>query len=243
MRAAPEVVRHDDGDTLAAAVAERLVARLLDLQDAGRVPSVVLTGGTIAEKLHRAVVTDPRSAQVDWARVDFWFGDERYVPAGDPDRNAGQARAAMLDHLPVDPERVHEMPASDGEYGDDVDAAAAAYAARLGAAPAFDVLMLGVGPDGHCASMFPGHPALSADGVAVAVRDSPKPPPTRISLTMGTLGRADEVWFVASGEGKADAVRDALADGDVVDVPAAGPKGRTRTLWLVDDAAASHLPR
>ncbi len=242
----PETVVFAGAEELARAVAERLVRVLHSLQDEGRVPSVVLTGGTIADKLHRAVLDVPEQAEVDWSRVELWWGDERFVPAGDPDRNALQARDAFLSALPVDPTRVHEMPASDGAYADDVDAAAAGYADEvrrvLGEDPRFDVLMLGVGPDGHCASLFPGHEAVRATGVAVAVRDSPKPPPTRISLTMDMLNRADQVWFIASGEGKARAVHDAVTGSDIDALPASGPKGRRRTLWLLDAAAAHELP-
>lgn len=241
----PEVEVLPGAEELARSVAARLVHRLVELQDDGRTPSVVLTGGSIAERVHRAVLEAPERDAVDWSRVEFWFGDERFVPGGDPERNAHQARDAFLSALPVDPGQVHEMPASDGRYGEDVDAAARAYADELervlGPAPRFDVLMLGVGPDGHCASLFPHHDGLDAEGLVVAVRDSPKPPPTRISLTMPLLGRADEVWFVASGNGKARAVRAALDGADVHEVPAAGPKGLRRTAWLLDAAAAADL--
>jgi len=232
-------------EDLARSVAERLVRTLVRIQAEGGIPSVVLTGGTIAEAVHRAVLDVPDQAEVDWARVEVWFGDERFVPAGDPQRNALQARDALLSALPVEAARVHEMPASDGPYGDDVDAAASAYAEELrralGPSPRFDVLMLGVGPDGHCASLFPHHEGVQAPGLVVAVRDSPKPPPTRISLTMELLGQADEVWFVAAGGGKAQAVHDALTSDDVDAVPASGPKGRQRTLWFLDAEAASRL--
>ena len=241
-----EIAVSPDQDSLARAVAERLVQRLVDLQSEGGIPSLVLTGGSIAEKLHRAVLDVPAKGEVDWARVEIWFGDERFVPAGDPDRNALQARQAFLSALPVDSARVHEMPANDGAYGDDVDAAATAYADELrrvlGDEPRFDVLMLGVGPDGHCASLFPGHEAVGAGGLAVGVRNSPKPPPTRISLTMEMLNRADQVWFVASGEGKSQAVHDAVTGSDIHAVPASGPKGSELTLWLVDADAATKLP-
>jgi len=246
---APAVEVLPSADEVASTVASRLVRRLRELQSEseGRVPSIVLTGGTIAEKLHRAVLDDPQHADVDWTRVEVWFGDERFVPAGDPDRNALQAHQALLSGVPVDPARVHEMPASDGAFGDDAEAAAAAYAeevvALLGDEPSFDVLMLGIGPDGHCASLFPGHEAVDADGLVVAVHDSPKPPPTRISLTMDALQRADEVWFVGSGEGKAQAVHDALTKDDVHAVPASGPKGRSATTWFLDAEAASLLDR
>jgi 6-phosphogluconolactonase len=239
----PEVEISATAEELARSVATRLVRRLAELQDAGRTPSVVLTGGTIADQVHRAVLDVPAQGDVDWGGVEFWFGDERFVAADDPDRNALQARQAFLSALPVDPDRVHEMSASDGPRGDDVDAAARAYADELervlGPDPRFDVLMLGVGPDGHCASLFPHHESLDAAGLVVAVRESPKPPPTRISLTMPVLQQAEEVWFVASGGGKARAVREALAGADVHDVPAAGPRGREHTRWFLDADAAS----
>jgi len=243
----PETVVLGTPDAMAAEVAARLVARLREVQAAGRVPSVVLTGGSIAVTIHEAVAAHPDAGSVDWAAVDVWFGDERFVAADSPDRNVGQAAEAMLDKLPLDPARVHAMPASDGEYGDDVDAAAAGYAAELaaagenGAGPRFDVLMLGIGPDGHCASLFPGRHEQASSELAVAVRDSPKPPPTRISMTLRTLSGATEVWWVAAGAEKAPAVRDALHGTDPVAVPAAGPKGLERTVWLLDDAAASAL--
>src|SRR5690606_3753803 len=146
-------------------------------------------------------------APVDWARVSFWWGDERFVPRDSDERNAVQARAAMLDHLPVDPARVHVVPSSD-DVRDNV-AAAAAYADLLEqhGPERFDLVMLGVGPDGHADSLFPGHPGLDARGTStVSVDDSPKPPPERVSLTFETLTRADAVWFLANGEGKAEAV-------------------------------------
>lgn len=241
-----EIEVFSGSDALARSVASELVRRLLEVQSDGRVPSVVLTGGTIADKVHRAVLEQPDHNDVDWSRVEVWWGDERFVPADDPDRNALQARKAFLSALPVDPGRVHEMPASDGPHGDDVDAAATAHAEELqrvlGSSPGFDVLMLGVGPDGHCASLFPHHEELGAHGLVVGVRSSPKPPPTRISFTMDLLQRAEEVWFVAAGAEKAQAVRDAVTGSDVEAVPASGPKGRRRTRWLLDTGAASLLP-
>jgi 6-phosphogluconolactonase len=178
--------------------------------------------------------------------VSFWWGDERYVVSDDEDRNAVQAWEDLLQHLPLDPERVHAMPAEDDEYPD-VDAAAWAYAQDLRAAvpaegPWFDVLMLGVGPDGHCASLFPDRSEVESDADVLAVRDSPKPPPTRISLGLLALQRARHVVFVASGEEKAAAVARAVAGGDVVHTPAAGPRGQAATEWYVDEAAASALP-
>lgn len=242
----PAVQVSADADELARTVAQALAGRIAALQVDGRVPSVVLTGGSIAERLHRAVLETDQVDAVDWSRVEIWYGDERFVPGDDPDRNALQARQALLDHVPLDPSRVHEMPASDGACGDDVDAAAAFYADELsrvlGDEPRFDLLMLGIGPDGHCASLFPGRDEVHAAGLTVPVLSSPKPPPTRISLTMEQLNRADEVWFVAAGETKAEAVHNALTATDVTQVPSSGPRGRRATTFWLDAAAASRLP-
>lgn len=234
----------ENPDELAAHVSERLVEHLATLQAEGRVPSVVLTGGTVADQVHAAVLRSPAHREVDWSRVEVWYGDERFVPSQDDDRNALHARHALLDHLPLDPARVHEMPAADSGH-DTAESAAAAYEEELlrvlGDRPRFDVLMLGIGPDGHCASLFPGHPAVQADGLTVAVHESPKPPPTRLSLTMHALGLADEVWFMATGSGKAQAVHDAMTGDDAVAVPASGPQGRDRTRWFLDAEASSRL--
>jgi 6-phosphogluconolactonase len=230
-------------DALAEHVARRLLEALTAAQADGRVPAVALTGGTIAAQVHAAVARLAGAAAVDWSRVDVYWGDERFVPADDPERNAGQARRALLDHVPVDPARVHEVPASDSGVGD-VEAAAASYSEEIREHDTgrFDVVMLGVGPDGHVASLFPGSPQLDVeDRVAVAVTDSPKPPPQRVSLTYGALNRSAEVWFLVSGEGKAEAVAKAHAGTDRHEIPATGVHGQERTLWLLDEVAASRL--
>ena len=235
------VVVVPDADVLASAVAARLVVTIIDAQALRGSAHVVLTGGRIAAKVLRAVRDLPASAAIDWASVDLWWGDERFLPAGDPERNDTQAREALLDALPLEPARVHAMPASDGPDGDDAEAAAARYARELASGgaelPAFDVLMLGVGEDGHVASLFPGHPGLSAPGTAAAVHDSPKPPPTRITLTLPAIRSAAEVWLIASGAGKAEAVGKAL-HGDPA-LPSATATGTSRTVWLLDTEAAA----
>jgi 6-phosphogluconolactonase len=239
-----EIAHHDSDEELAAAVATRLVSRLAEVQAEGRVPQIGLTGGTIAVAIHEAVVTASRDSGVDWSKVVVWWGDERFVPADDPERNARQARDALLDHVGVDEALVHEMPASDAGFAD-VVAGAASYAQELRehGAGEFDVLMLGVGPDGHCASLFPGFPQLDVDdAIAVGVTGSPKPPPLRVSLTFPALNRSREVWFVVAGEGKAEAVARALSpDADVHDTPASGVHGTRSTTWFLDPGSASRL--
>jgi 6-phosphogluconolactonase len=243
------VVRFATGDEVARRVAAELVAVLDAVQRHGRVPSIVLTGGTISRKVHAAVVAEADRDSVDWGRVEVWFGDERYVPTADPERNAGQAEEDLLRHLPFDRGRVHVMAASDAGHSSPEDAAAAyaeeltgATARRSADEPLFDLLMLGIGPDGHCASLFPGRDEVDSPADVLAVHDSPKPPPTRISLGMRTLRRAREVWFVAVGEEKAPAVARSVAGGDVRETPSAGPRGVSATRWYVDQAAAADLP-
>ncbi len=232
---------HPDPATLATAVAGELIARLEAAQASGNVPQIALTGGRIAEAIHHEVARLSPGSLVDWDRVVVWFGDERFVAPDSPDRNAVQARASFLDA--VGAHQVHDM-ASTADAAD-VVAGAAAYSAdmREHGAGQFDVLMLGVGPDGHIASLFPGHEALEVeDAVAVGVTGSPKPPPERISLTFAALNRAESVWFLASGESKAEAVAAALAsEGSVSLVPARGVTGRDETIWFLDHDAAARL--
>ncbi|MCP2170240.1 6-phosphogluconolactonase [Goodfellowiella coeruleoviolacea] len=245
----PEVVVYADGDLLAAATAARLITTLSDVQRAQGGASLVLTGGRTGVAVLEQVRDAPARDAVDWSRVDLYWGDERFLPAGHPDRNETQAREALLDHIGVPAERVHVMAPSDGEFGDDPDAAAAAYARLLaqrapaGAdVPAFDVCLLGVGEEGHTASVFPDSPAVhETNRTVVAVRDCPKPPPTRVSLTLPTIRAARQVWLMTTGQAKADAVATALGGADEVTLPAAGARGQQRTLWLLDTSAAAKL--
>jgi 6-phosphogluconolactonase len=244
----PEVFVHASGDLLASAAAARTVTRLADAVAARGRAHLVLTGGGIGTKVMAAIAASPARDAVNWRLVDFWWGDERFEVTGDQQRNETGARSALLDHLDADPSRVHVIPGPDGPDGDDPDAAAARYADELAAAagpgsvPAFDVLMLGIGPEGHVASIFPESPAAYATGSVVAVRNSPKPPPTRISLTFSAIQAAREVWVLASGAEKADAVAEAASGVSQDKLPAAGARGRDRTLFLLDEAAAAKLP-
>jgi 6-phosphogluconolactonase len=249
----PLVVVHHDADVLAEAVAARLITRIADVQAARGEASVVLTGGGVGTASLAAIARSPARSAVDWGRLEVWWGDERFLPTGHGERNETQARAALLDQVPVRVDRVHPMPASDaGDVRGDPEAAADLYRTTLRASahpenhsriPAFDVLLLGVGPDAHVASLFPDQPALYETRPVVAVHGAPKPPPIRLTLTLPAIRSAKEVWLVVAGEEKAAAVRMALSGAGEVQVPAAGARGRHRTLWLLDRGAASALPR
>ena len=253
MAGEPELVVAASAEQLSDDVAGRLVATLVATQSVRPLAFLAVTAGGILEQVLGALARLPSRDSIDWSRVSLWWADERFVPADSDDRNDRPAFAALFDQVALDPANVHRMPASDGAYGDDAEAAAAAYAADLAAAatsaqpgediPRFDVILLGVGPDGHCASLFPEHPAThEVRSTVVAVHGSPKPPPTRLSFTFRALDAANEVWFIAAGAGKAEAVALAHSGAGRVQVPSAGPRGRSRTLWLIDRAAAARMP-
>ncbi|HWS49706.1 MAG TPA: 6-phosphogluconolactonase [Microbacterium sp.] len=232
---------------LAARVADRFLTRLRARTRNGRIAHIALTGGSMGGAVLRATAEDPRSAEIDWSLVHFWWGDERYVGRDDPDRNSLQSRQALLDHIPVPDENVHEVAGPDS--GLSLDEAAEAYAAELARFggdehpwPSFAVCFLGVGPDGHIASLFPDRPEVAVtDVAALAVRDSPKPPPERVSLTRPVLNHSKRVWLVLTGADKASALGLALAGASYASVPAAGAKGRKRTVFFVDEAAAAEV--
>ena len=247
----PDVVVEIDAEHLARAAAEALVARLAAAQAVHGSASVVLTGGGVGIAVLEhvaALAAEPVRETIDWEHVDVWWGDERWVPADSDERNEKQAREALLGPVGVPEHRIHAIPPSDGEFAEPEDAAAW-YAGELvlaadggHAVPRLDLLLLGMGPEGHVASIFPGSPAVSADGTVVAVRDCPKPPPTRVCLGFPAINAAEEVWLLVSGDAKAPAVARALAGAAPADLPAAGVHGSRATRWLLDRAAASELP-
>lgn len=226
-----------DAQTLAHEVAARFLAHVREAQGEDGTAHVVLTGGTIADLVHREIADQAERTDVDWGRVAFWWGDERIVASDSDDRNELQARRAMLDRLAVSDANIHPVPSSELANARE---AAERYADELAQAPnLFDLVMLGVGPDGHVASLFPGHPQLEASGDTVAVLDSPKPPPERVSLTFERLNSARQTWVMASGSGKAEAVAAALQDGDVHEIPARGVRPRGELHWFLDEDASA----
>lgn len=229
---------YSDSAALVAAVGERLAEQIASLVQFRGKASIVLTGGGtgIGVLAHLA----ERGGRIDWSRVHLYWGDDRFVPEDDDERNFRQARVALLDKIDIPTENVHAMAASDGAFGDDITAAAEAYERELPSD--FDVHLLGMGPEGHINSLFPHTDAVrEEERLVVAVEDSPKPPPRRITLTLPAIQRSREVWLIVSGAGKADAVAAAVNGADPDDVPAAGAIGRDATVWLLDEAAAVKL--
>lgn len=192
--------------------------------------TVALTGGGAAKDVYPAL----RTVDVDWPKVHVFWGDERCVPPDHDDSNFKLARDAFLAHVPA---QVHRMR---GE--DDPDAAARAYDDELravcGADRALDVVHLGIGPDGHVCSLFPGHPLLEDPRIVAWLDDSPKPPPRRITLGMPALAAAREVWFLVGGRSKERPVREALSD-PASPLPCARVHRAARaSTWLLDADAA-----
>lgn len=235
----PDVLVLPDASALAVEVAARALPTLAAAQGSTGRAALALTAGSIMEQVWSALPASPDARSVDWSRVDVYWGDERFVPHDSPERNDVPADQGLFATEPFSAARRFSMPASDGD--DDLDAAAASYAEVI-RGKHLDLVLLGVGPDGHCCSLFPGHPGLDAQDPIVPVRNSPKPPPNRLSFSFDTLNGADEIWVVASGDGKAEALAKALRDGDPVETPVAGAQGRVHTLWLLDRAAAAQLP-
>ena len=202
-------------EDVARAAADQIVAAL-----DGDERTLVLAGGNTPKRCYELLAR----AKVRWGRVTVLFGDERCVPPDHPDSNYRMAKEVLLDR--VAPATVHRIA---GELGP--DEAAAAYDRIVGALAPLDVVLLGAGEDGHTASLFPGHPEVHASGFAVGVRNAPKPPPDRVSLTLPALQGARHVIVLATGAGKADAVARARR-GEVPSGMIAG------ALWLLDRAAA-----
>lgn len=237
-----------DANAIAVAVAARFlrsVGRLLERQP---LVHVVLEGGRVHLQVLEQIAADAPEAGIDWSRVHFWWGDERWVPTGDPERNDVKGRRALLDRIVIPERNVHALPAPDTAAS--LEEGAARYAAELARfagpdaqVPVFDITFLGVGPDGHTASLFPGRDELDdRTSVVVPVRNSPKPPPERLSLTRWVLNSSRRVVIALSGADKAAVLGLALAGATYTEVPISGIKGRERTLFIVDEAAAAEVP-
>ena len=228
-----------DADLLADAAADLFVKIAAESILARGVFRVALAGGTTPERTHRRLATDQRRSGVDWLRVDIYFGDERCVPPSAPERNDRAARASLLDHVPILSRNVHSIAAEAPDGAERYEALLLReFKSAPGELPRFDLIFLGIGPDGHTASLFPGHSALAeAERIVIRIDDSPKPPPERVTFTLPLLNAARTVAFLAEGSDKRDACSRARRGDPSI------PAGRVRPsegrlLWFIDETAA-----
>lgn len=244
-------VPHTSQDELARETAHRVIDVLERAQDERGEATVVLTGGSMGTAVLRAVANEPDAQLVDWARVNVWWSDERFIPGADRERNGVQAADAVDSLLDLDWDRVHPVAASDEV--DTAEEAAADYREELAGAarmegreglPVFDLALLSLGPDTHVASLFPGRPEVGATTAVLAVHDSPKPPPTRVTMSLPAINSARRVWLLVAGSAKAEALATIRRPGvSAHEAPGSAVRGRRETLVLVTEDTLPGLPQ
>lgn len=251
----PILVPHADKGQLALAGGSRIINVLSTAVAEQGLAHLSVTGGTMGIAVLANIAENPLRSTVDWSKVHFWWSDERFVTTGHEDRNEQQAKDALLEALDLPAENLHIIGASD--VFETAEAAAEAYAHELArfaphgeASPRFSLTLLGMGPDGHIASLFPGRTEiLEAQQVTLAIQDSPKPPPTRVTLTLPVINFSERIWFLIAGSDKAEATARLLKASQLAEteltaqilqeIPAAGARGMLETLVLVTQDAIS----
>jgi len=243
-----KIIVLEDGEALAHEAARRFTALALGAcAERGRF-CVALSGGSTPRRLHALLASPPWREEVPWERVFVFFGDERFLPPDDPESNYAMARETLLSRVPIPPDQVFAFPT----VGVTPEDAAREYAETLAeffapTAPALDLVLLGIGGDGHTASLFPEKPQVTTPSEALveAVYDAPKAPPTRLTLTYRAINGARAVIFLVSGRGKAETLRAVLQKPTHPgQLPAQGVHPHDGALlWLVDEAAAGLLNR
>jgi len=247
-----EVLKFQDGPSVAVAAADAFLESATALLKGKPEIHVNLTGGTLGILSLVKISEHPACEEFDWSRVHFWWGDDRFVPAGHADSNAKQAEDALLGKLlTLNPDNVHAFPSFDPDsavsISDQLDAAAAEFTQTVAkyipngqAMPYFDISFVGMGPDGHVLSLFPGHEVPAPGVTVIAEHNSPKPPPQRLSFSYEAINNSGEIFFVVGGADKAEAVSVAFGD-----TPTRLPVGRVhainKTVWFLDDAAAAGI--
>ncbi|MBM7050607.1 6-phosphogluconolactonase [Rothia sp. ZJ1223] len=247
----PQVVKHEDKTQLTEQGSAKILAVIEEALKSRDQAHLSLTGGSMGIAIWAVLKGSKRAQAIDWSKVHFWWSDERFVPTGYEDRNEQQAKDAFLDSVEIPAENLHIMGASDAF--ENVDEAATAYTAELAryaqdgaSAPVFDLTLLGMGPDGHIASLFPDREEILVEKTeAIAVCNSPKSPPTRVSLTLPLINNSRKIWFLIAGSDKAeaaarliDAADDADPDAQILrETPAAGARALEETLILITQDA------
>ncbi|MFM5904637.1 MAG: 6-phosphogluconolactonase [Micrococcales bacterium] len=239
-----------DNHQVAEVAAIDFVAYLTECLDSKPLVHVSITGGSVGILTLAKIAELPGVAELDWSRVHIWWGDERFVPLDSTDRNSLQAHNALLVKLPN--ANLHQFPAyniHDGEIDEQLDQAAVCFEAEVSSWSnaengnlIFDLTLLGMGPDGHVASLFPGHAEPHTGVVVVAEHASPKPPPHRLSFSYEAINRSVEIWFLVAGADKAQAVEVAFS-GNPQLLPVGRVSGLQKTRWYLDQAAAQLLSK
>ena len=260
--ASRQLYRYKDENILATAAASRILLTTLDLLSQSQTHRVdlAITGGGDGNRTLSAIAHHPLAPFIDWTCVHFWWGDERFVPVMHPDRNAIQARSALLDLLQEKyalPEKnIHEMPAdpltsderahtSEKDTYALMEQSARAYQDELYSAfgcskQGFDIIWFGVGPEGHVASLFPYSTALQKKSLIVPVIDSPKLPSYRLTVTPSLIRYSQHAWIIASSEKKRKALTTGWSITDDISMPLSFVSGLASTIWMVDQAAFPH---
>jgi 6-phosphogluconolactonase len=232
----PIVKRFKNSNDVAIAAAQDLFAFVQDKLASQPRVDVAVTGGTVGIAT-LAAAAELEFNDLDLARLHIWWGDERYVAADHSDRNALQANNAWLRKLNIPAENVHEFPNSD--TGLSLERAAAQFDLHFNEQDVnFDLMLMGMGPDGHVASLFPGKVAGDKDVAVVAEGDSPKPPPLRLSFSYRSINDSAEIWFTVAGADKADAVAIAFGDSPT-ELPVGRIQGKEKTVWYLDQTAGN----
>ena len=232
----PLVNRFPDGNSVAEGVANDLYHFVRDALNTQDRVDLAVTGGTVGIATLAAASVLPFN-ELDLNRLHFWWGDERYVEANSPDRNAVQARNAWIRKLSLDPANIHEFPSADS--GLSVADAAAWFNSEFSRSGIhFDLMLMGVGPDGHIASLFPGKDNEKSFDFVIAEEDSPKPPLERLTFSYVEINRSKQIWFTVAGADKANAVSVAFGD-DPRALPVGRVQGKEKTVWYLDQTAGN----
>jgi 6-phosphogluconolactonase len=234
-----EVRKAINSSDVAQQAAHEVVETLIGTLKIKETANIALTGGTVGILTLDVLSKIVEKNQIDFSRVHFWWGDERYVSSDSKDRNANQAREALLNSLEIPEQNIHEFPSTDS--GLTVDEARDQFEQTFLTAfnvsgPVMDLTLLGMGPDGHVASLFPGMSHLEKN--VVSITDSPKPPAERLSLSMEVINSSEKIVFVVSGIDKSEAVEDVHKNPEC-ELPAAKVSAKGLTLWIIDEAAGA----
>ncbi len=232
------IARFPDPEILAASCASRLLEELIRLQARQGTVHLGLTGGRTANRIYKHFAEIVPGSQFDPDSLQLWWADERFVPPTHPDRNSQQALAILAKSVPISSANTHIMPAADSKA--DPSEAAFAYAEELSGV-SFDICLLGVGDDGHVASIFPNHPSFKATGKVIGVTNAPEPPQEHISLTLNTLNQSKRIWVIASGISKSAVIKRAAQKDP--NLPLSHVNGQISTQWWLDEDAAAELPK